>query len=133
MTKAQKKLVSGWLLVLGLVICAIIFGDWIRDHWEIIKFPMLFVIIIAALFGKHRPQDARAEGRIQLNRIVEENPWVKVYLAIYTLLIAIASGYIIFNHIKLELRFMVLFIPIILLVLPIVIIQQKEAYINAGK
>lgn len=137
MTKAQKKIVSGWLLVALLIIILSVFNDWILGHWDTIRWPSFVVILIIAALSKkkHSP----ADGRFQINRVVEENPWVKIYLAIYCVAIAIAiaiaigANYVIFNNIKLEAGFVELFSAMGLLILPIIIIQQKEAYLNAGK
>ena len=51
----------------------------------------------------------------------------------YALIIMGVLAYIIINKVKLIAEAAVLFIPMLFVVLPIIIIQQKEAYVNAGK
>lgn len=131
MTKTQKKIVSGWLIVGLLIVILSAFNDWILKHWDTIRWPSFIVILIIAALSKKK--HSHADGRFQINRVVEENPWIKIYLAIYCVAIAIGSCYVIFNNIKLDVGFVELSSALGLLILPIIIIQQKEAYFNAGK
>ena len=131
MTKAQKKIVSGWSVIVSLIITFSVFNDWILENWDTIRWPAFIVILIfAALSNK---KHSTADGRFQINRVIEENPWIKIYLAIYSSAITIGAIYVIFNNIKIEAGFVELFTAMGLLILPIIIIQQKEAYLNAGK
>jgi len=133
MTKAQRKIVCGWVVIALLVCLFLIFSELILEYWDYIKFPMLIVIIVIVSLSKQRSRHKQWDGMSKLNRIVEEYPWVKVYYAIYCLLIAIIVNYIIFNDIILEVSVKEYFLPFALLILPIIIVQQKEAYVNAGK
>jgi len=133
MTKDQRKIVRGWAVAALLICLFLIFSELILEYWDYIRFPILIVIIVIVSLSKRRSRHTQWEGMVQLNRIVEEYPWVKAYYAIYCLLIAISVNYIIFNDIILEVSVKEYFLPFALLILPIIIVQQKEAYVNAGK
>ncbi len=83
-----------------VIILLIIFGDFIQANWDTIRWPAFLVIMILALFDKNKR--SHSESRFELNRIVEENPWVKIYLTIYLIIIAIGVNYVIYNSIKLN-------------------------------
>lgn len=131
MNKAQKKIVNRWLLMSFAIILLITFSDFIQTNWDTFRWPAFIGIMVLSLF--HKSSRSHSEGRFELNRIAEENPWVKIYLAIYLIIISIGVNYVIYNNIKLDVGANGLFLAIGLLALPILIIQQKEAYINAGK
>ena len=133
MTKAQKKIASGWVLIIFLLVNWAIFDEWILEHWKIIQWPLFAAVFIALMFSNAKK--GAGEGRQEINRIVKENPWIKIYLAIYGIALAIGVNYIIFNNINIskQVGTFELFCAILLLILPIFIIKQKEAYIEAGK
>lgn len=131
MNKQQKKIVNRWLLMILIVLSLIIFSGFIQENWATLKWPTFIIIMIIALFDNN--SHSQSEGRFQLNRIAEEYPWVKIYLAIYLVIIAIGTNYVIYNNIKLNVGANGLMLAIGLLALPILIIQQRENYINAGK
>lgn len=131
MNKPQKKIVKRWALMTFIIILLMMFSGLIQDNWSALRWPTFAIIMIIALFDNTKR--SHSEGRFQLNRIVEENPWVKLYLTIYLIIIAIVVNYVIYNDIILNIGANSLFLAIGLLILPIIIIQQKEAYINAGK
>jgi len=133
MTKAQKKIASGWVLIIFLLVNWAIFDEWILEHWEIIQWPLFTAVFIALMFSNAKK--GAGEGRQEINRIVKENPWIKIYLAIYGIALAIGVNYIIFNNINIskQVGTFELLCTILLLILPIFIIKQKEAYIEAGK
>jgi len=131
MNKPQKKIVNRWLIMFFVVIILITFGDFIQTNWDVIRWPAFVGILLLSLF--HKSSRSHSEGRFELNRIAEENPWIKIYLAIYLIIISIGTNYVIYNNIKLDVGANGLMLAIGLLALPILIIQQKEDYINAGK
>jgi len=47
------------------------------------------------IWKKHSPMD----GRHQLNRIIEENQWIKIYFSIYGVALAIGINYMMINDI----------------------------------
>ena len=134
MTKVQKKIVIAWFLVLLLLATFMIFDNWISEHWSTLMWPSFAVILILFALSKKDPAQARKEGILDANRIIEENLWIKIYYAIYGMIVVIGASYIVLNNIDVgDMVFKGAFITIILVVLPIKIIQSKEAYIKAGK
>ena len=131
MNKAQKKIVNRWLLMSFAITLLITFSDFIQTNWDTIRWPAFIGIMVLSLF--HKSSRSHSEGRFEINRIAEENLWVKTYLAIYLFIISIGASYVIYNSIKLDVGANGLLLAIGLLALPILMIQQKEAYINAGK
>jgi len=133
MTKAQKKILLGWAIMATLLLAILLFDDWILEHWEAIKWPSLILILVIVTLSKKK--STTRNGREEINRIVEENSWIKIYLALYGIVLAIGTSYVIYNSINISEKGGVFEMlgAIILLILPIFIIQQKEAYIEAGK
>ncbi len=134
MNKAQRKIVRGWVIATLIIFIALLNGSWVMEYWDIIKFPMFIVILIIATFSRNKPKYGQLEeGRSNLSRMVEENSWLKIYYAVYVFLISLALIYIVIIKVKLTEDVSLLFIPMLLVILPIIIIQQKEAYRNASK
>jgi len=131
MNNAQKKIVNRWLLMSFVIVLLIVFGDFVQTNWDVIRWPAFIVIIVLSLF--HKSSRSHSEGRFELNRIAEEYLWVKIYLIIYTAIIFIGTSYVIYSNIKLNISANGMLLAIGLVILPIIIIQQKEDFINAGK
>ena len=66
---------------------------------------------------------------------IEDNPWIKVYLAAYLLILAAVISYVLSKNIAIFdfVGPFELLIAILLLVLPVIAIRQKEAYVSAGE
>lgn len=134
MNTAQRKIVRGWVIAALIIFIALLNGSWVMENWDIIKFPMFIVILIIATFSGNKPKYGQLEeGRSNISRMVEENSWLKIYYAVYVFLIILALVYIVINKVKLTADPSLLFIPILLVIFPIIIVQQKEAYRNASK
>lgn len=135
MTKAQKTIVLSWFLAVLLIILFSIFQGWILDHWKTLKWPVFAVLAIVVAFSKNSQIRTRAEGRFEFNRIANEHPWIKIYWATYGIAIAIGDYYAISHQIDLvnDVGFFALAGPILLLLLPVFIIMQKEAWKEAGR
>ena len=131
MNKAQNKIVFRWLLMLTLIIIMVVFSSFIQNNWNYIQWPAIITIIIVASFNKNIR--TFSEGRFNLKRIIEENKWVKSYLIAYFFIIAIGVNYVLWNEIELNIKAGGLILILISFFLPIIIIQEKEAYINASK
>ena len=114
-----------------IILLLFTFNNFIQSNWDTIRWPAFLVIIMLALFAKNTRTPT--EGRFRINRIIEENKWVKIYLTIYTAIIIICSFYVIYNNVKLNGDARILFLAIGLLILPVILIEQKEAFLNAGK
>ena len=131
MNKAQKKIVNRWLIMSFVIFLLIAFGDFIQTNWDVIRWPAFIGIMVLSLF--HKSSRSHSEGRFELNRIAEEYLWVKIYLVIYAAIIFVSAYYVIYNDIKLNPSANGMMLAIGLVILPILIIQQKEDFINAGK
>ena len=131
MNKAQKKIVNRWLLMSFVIVLLIAFGDFIQTNWDVIRWPAFVVIIALSFF--HKISRSHSEGRFELNRIAEEYLWVKIYLVIYATTIFVGAYYVINNDIDLNPSANGMMLAIGLVILPVIIIQQKEEFINAGK
>ena len=132
MTRAQRKIIFNWCLVVALLIIASIFNEWILKHWETLKWPAFAVLFFVGVLQKNRP--SRAEAHLKFNQVFDEHPWIKIYIAVYGIAIAIVDYYAISHQINLveNLNFFELSGAILLLLLPIFIIKQKEAWDEAG-
>jgi hypothetical protein len=128
MTKAQKKIVFNWCVVVALIIIFSIFDDWISNNWETLKSPAFAALLFVGALSKNKP--TRAEAHLEFNRIIDEHPWIKIYLVVYGIAIAIGDYYVMTNHINLieYVSFFNLSGAILLLFLPIFILKQKAAW-----
>jgi len=129
MNRAQKKIVNRWLLMSFVIVLLIIFSDFVQTNWDVIRWPAFFGIIVLSLF--HKSSRSHTESRFELNRIANEYFWVKIYLVIYATIIFVGTTYIIYNNMHLNINTNGMFLAIGLVLLPIIIIQQKEDFINA--
>jgi hypothetical protein len=134
MTKTQKIIVFNWLLAVLLLILFPVFEGWILDHWKTLKWPAFAALVIFVALSKNTSISTRAEGRFEFNRIADEHPWIKIYWVTYGIVIAIGDYYAISHQIDLvnDVGVFSLAGPILLLLLPIVIIKQREAWNEAG-
>ncbi len=133
MTKAQTRIAFNWLLIAILLIIFSVFDDWIMEHWESLKWLIFLVLIIIGTLHKKIP--TYTERHFEFNQLIEENPWLKVFYGFYLLGI-VAGNYYIMSHginIVKEVGIFGLFGAVLLLILPVYIIRQKELYIEAGK
>ena len=114
-----------------VIVLLIIFGDFVQNNWDVIRWPAFIGIVVLSLF--HKSSRSHSDTRFELNRIAEEYLWVKIYLVIYAAIIFIGTSYIIYKNTQINISANGMFLAIGLVILPIIIIQQKEDFINAGK
>jgi hypothetical protein len=128
MTKAQKKIVFNWCVVVALIIIFLIFDDCISNNWGPLKWLAFAALFFVGAYSKNKP--TRAGAHLEFNRIIDEHPWIKIYFVVYGITIAIGDYYIMTNHIDLieHVSFFNLSGAILLLFLPIFILKQKAAW-----
>ena len=131
MNKSQKKIVNRWLLMSFVIILLIAFGDFIQKYWDVIRWPAFVGIMVLSLF--HKSSRNHSEERFEFNRLAEEYLWVKIYLILYAATIFIGAYYVIYNDIDLNPGANGMMLAIGLVILPVIITQQKEDFIDAGK
>lgn len=116
------------------VLCVFaLYYEWVFDKLEIIQWPFFAALLVATMFAKDNRKALRGESEI--NRIIRNYPWVKTYIGCYGFIVAIAVNYVIFRKIDI---YEIIGTPgilyaILLMVLPMIIIKQREIYKNAGK
>lgn len=103
----------------------IIFSDWISTNWDSLKWPAFIVIFLIFSLTKKKPKP------FDMAEQIENHPWIKTYYALLGLIIALSVAYILTNNVRVNFAFFV--IGFCLLILPVVFISQREAYIEAGK
>lgn len=133
MTGAQKKIVATWIMSCMVIATCAVFDSWIRENWHNLRWPIFGIILLLASL-KGRRGTAYEGQKNAISEIVEEYPWIKLYLVVYCLGIGVGVFYILANHIDLStnIGFLELFIPIGLLFLPMILVKQREAFLNAG-
>ena len=131
----QKFLVTGWALIISLFILISIYDEWIGDNWDTIKWPSFIVILIFIAFSPKSKKDLTSEGRANINDIVNKNPWIKIYMVIYCIVISIVCFDTISSKTNLveTIGFLELAIPILGILLPVMIVHQIKIYTDAGK
>jgi hypothetical protein len=136
MTKAQRKIVSQWLACLCLVIPMVVFEDWIVANWSWFKFPAFLCILVGMALSKQTPAiRPYKESSEILNGVVREHPWIKIYLLLYCIFLAVfiytnLSGSTNFFKNLGPVGLIALLVPI---GLPFFIIRSIENYKSAGK
>ena len=130
MTKAQRKIILAVLLVVSIIALFSIFEEWIIEN-KFITFSVaiLFSAIISSL---SKEKVSLEEGKAETNKIIENHPWIKIYMVSYAFVSLIGAGYVIKNNIKLNVGFFELFSAILLIILPILIIKTINSYKNAS-
>jgi len=126
----QKRIILNWIGLLTTIVLLSIFDEWISENWGTLKYPLLIIIVVIAVFSNRRRENSN-EWR-EINRIVEENPWIKIYLVVYGSILTYGVYYIVSNNIKVQGAFEML-LAIYLLVFPVYVIKSKERFIDAGK
>jgi len=148
MNNAQKNLVKKVAVTIGLVILIIIVSsilskslpdEWLSTHREALTWSALVLFVIISAFAKNKqPIPTYTERHQVFNRLFDENPWAKIYVVVFVIIIAIGLYYISSNHIDMgavldKMGFFGFVAAIALLMLPIFIIKLKESYDEAGE
>lgn len=87
MNSAQKRFVASWVLALAIVLLVGIFDDWILERWSVLWLPALVLLFVA--FALRRDAVSYTEGRERTLEIIERYPIIKLWLAGYSLCIAV--------------------------------------------
>lgn len=92
MNYAQKKYVAIVFVALAPLACGVLNFRWVIENWSWLKWPSLvFVFLLAALGGK----EATGWGEPNKNLVdfLQEHPLLKLWVAIYTLIIVVFITY----------------------------------------
>ncbi len=117
--KVNERIPAGWLTA---------------HHGTVEGVALLVFIVVGALAQREGPLPSRAERHAALNRVYDEHPWAKVYLALYCFVLAVGLYLVGTHHIDLvEVGFLGLLGVLLLMMLPVFIIKLKEAYDAAGE
>jgi uncharacterized membrane protein len=148
MNNAQKNLVKKVAVKFFLVILIVIVSSilskslsdaWLSTHRETLTWSALVLFIIVSAFAKNKqPMPTYSERHQEFNRLFDENPWAKIYVVVFVIIIAIGLFYISSKHIDMgavldKVGFFGFVAVIVLLMLPIFIIKLKESYDEAGE
>ena len=109
MNNAQKNLVKKVAVTIGLVILIIIVSsilskslsdEWLSTHRETLTWSALVLFVIVSAFAKNKqPMPTYSERHQEFNRLFDENPWAKIYVAVLVIIIAVGLFYVSSKHI----------------------------------
>jgi hypothetical protein len=135
-----KKVALNIALVILIAVVAIMINEllpagWLTAHHGTVEgIALLLFIVVGALAQREGPLPSRAEQHAALNRVYDEHPWAKVYLALYCMALALGLYLVGTHHIDLaKVGFLGLLGVVLLLMLPVFLIKLKEAYDAAGE
>lgn len=126
MRLSQRKLILIWGGV-GLSLALLsISHEYIMFHWETIRWPVFFVTFIAVIFLRSKEQ-LKVKS---VSEVINESPWIKVYVILYCFLLVLASIYIMAEHINIveSLNVPMLLAIVLGTIFPALVIQQIELY-----
>jgi len=134
MSKKQKMIVGTWAAIFFTLVLLAIFDEWVQENWDSIRWPSFIIILIIAAFSQKQGQASVSEGRHNINEIVNNHPWIKLYMIIYCLIVAIVCFNVVSKGVNLSesIGTIELALAIFGIMLPIFIVQQIQLYRDAG-
>ncbi len=123
------------IAVAAMTISALLPTGWLTAHRGAVEGVALLVFGVVSAVARHeQPLPSRAERHAELNRVFDEHPWAKVYLALCCMALAVGLYLVGTRHIDLaEVGFLGLLGAVLLMLLPVFFIKLKEAYDAAGE
>ena len=135
MTYRQKTIITLWMAILISLVLLAIFDDWVLENWDAIRWPSLIVIFIIAGLSQSKNPSSLDHGRNDINEIVSSHPWIKLYIAIYCLIVAVTCFVVLSKGINISesVGTVELMASVFGIMLPVIIVQQIRLYKSAGK
>ena len=119
MNTAQKKKASSWLILAVVVGLTVLNEDFLNEHWDILKFPLLIVMVIVAAVARNRHRgDLEKEGRSNLNDVVNRYPILKWIIGVYAVGAFVASIIIILTGYRLSISVGSLMLALLPMMIP---------------
>lgn len=139
MNRAQKRFVAKVFLAMLLLVTALVFSEKISamvgEHRKVLMWLVLFVVIILVALSNNKSAATHiptyAERHLEFIRLLDENPWMKIYYVVYGLAVAIGAYHAMFNGI--EIGSFGFLGALFLVILPIIILMMKKRYLEAGE
>lgn len=135
MNRAQKRFSAKVFLAILLLSTCLLFSEEISavigNRGEVFMWLALVIFVVVAFNnGKstatHIP--TYAERHSVFGRILDENPWMKIFYTVYGVAVVIGVFYVM----SIEVGIVGFLGALFLVMLPIIIIKIKQAYIEAG-
>ena len=129
----QRRLVREWLVGGGLLLAFVVFDEFAEGNAWWLRFVVMTLAMIA-LAGRSRLELADA-GRSNLADLADNAPWLKVWVGICGVAIAIAAIYITKRSIDLSSFgfFGVILIPLAIMFGPFVVLNERRKFIELGE
>ena len=133
MNTAQKRLAGLWATAIIAVVIVLLSAEWMLEEWDYLRWPALVLLAIAAAFHR-KPLPSWGERSQRINETVQRHPFIRVWLAVYGLLLAIGVCWTLKTHFDLinGLGTAFFFLLFIGLVAPFVIADQVDKYKALG-
>ncbi|MBU1447618.1 MAG: hypothetical protein KKF58_04830 [Gammaproteobacteria bacterium] len=148
MNNAQKSLVKRTISVIFLVILIWIASsflshslshEWLLTHRSALLVSGFVLFVLAGAFtkkNKHVP--TYLERHEELNQLVDTYPWIKIYVVVYSIAIALGLYYVSSNQVDMaalldKVGFFGFAAMILMLMLPIFIVKLMKTYDEARK
>ena len=139
MNRSQKRFAVKTFLATLLLVTSLLFSDEISamvgEHKKAFMWLVLGFVTIVVAFSNNKSAATHipsyAERHFEFNRLLDENPWMKIYYAVYGMAVVMGVYYAMSNGI--EIGSFGLLGTLFLVILPIITLMMKQAYMKAGK
>ena len=114
------------------MLCVLLLSEWIMEHWDVLRWPLLLAILISVGVGRKR---SNAEGGLRnFAELADRYPLIKVWLAVYGLALAAGGGWVIYQSYNLldHLGVGVVLLLFVFLLAPFLVAQQIDRYRELG-
>jgi hypothetical protein len=132
-TRRQRQLVREWLIGGGILLAFIVFDSFAeRNAWWLRIVCMTGAMI--GLAGRSKFELASA-GSERIADVVDEAPWVKVWVCVWAVAISAGAIYVIKRSIDLESLgiFRVILIPFAIILAPFVMVNERRKFNELGE
>jgi ATP/ADP translocase len=133
MTKKQRRLIYKWLIALTAFVVLLVFEDKLIGNAAWVRWVLFGGLIVAVTLTRSRLSLEPAS--VGMNQIVNTYPFIKLWLVVWGLVIAVVVVLVTHSAIRLEeiFGFRIIAISILLLVGPILWLSERERFRKYGE
>ena len=133
MNAAQKRLASRWILATTTVVIVLLSAQWMLEVWDYLRWPAWVLLVIAAVFSR-KSIPTWNERWDRINETAQRHPFVRVWLAVYGLLLATGVFWVLKTNLDVIDNFGMAFFLLLFigLLAPFIIADQVDRYRALG-
>jgi hypothetical protein len=133
-TAAQRKLIHRWLIAAALLAGMFISADLIAENWSWLRIPVGIVIAIGLALQSRSRAELRTEGMARWGAVIDNAPWVKVWLGFWAALFIVGAIYVTRKSIDVLALFGVrgMFLAFAFLLGPLLVLSETHRFRQLG-